>query len=48
MIKNIKRVSGFLGSKGIPVPISDDEIKKILGQMKKVLLVKIWYRIQSW
>ena len=22
MIKNIKRVSGFLGSKGIPVPVS--------------------------
>ena len=23
MIKNIKKVSGFLGSKGIPVPVSD-------------------------
>ena len=34
MIKNIKRVSGFLGSKGIPVPVSDKEIEKILGQMK--------------
>ena len=34
MIKNIKRVSGFLGTKGIPVPVSDKEIEKILGQMK--------------
>jgi len=34
MIKNIKRVSGFLGSKGIPAPVSDNEIEKILGQIK--------------
>ena len=34
MIKNLKRVSGFLGSKGIPVPVSDREIEKILGQIK--------------
>ena len=34
MIKNIKRVTGFLGSKGIPVPVSDKEIEKILGQIK--------------
>ena len=34
MIKNIKKVSGFLGSKGIPVPVSDKEINKILGQIK--------------
>ena len=34
MIKNIKRVSGFLGTKGTPVPVSDKEIEKILGQMK--------------
>ena len=34
MIKNIKRVSGFLGSKGIPAPVSDKEIEKILGQIK--------------
>ena len=34
MIKNIKRVSGFLGSKGIPVQVSDKEIEKILGQIK--------------
>ena len=30
----IKRVSGFLGSKGMPVPVSDQEIEKILGQIK--------------
>ena len=34
MIKNIKRVSGFLGSKGIPAPVSDTEIEKILDQIK--------------
>ena len=33
-IKNIKKVSGFLGSKGVPVPVSDKEIEKILGQIK--------------
>ena len=34
MIKNIKRVSGFLGTKGMPAPVSDKEIDKILGQIK--------------
>ena len=34
MIKGIKKVSGFLGSKGIPAPVSDKEIEKILGQIK--------------
>ena len=34
LIKNIKKVSGFLGSKGSPVPVSDKEIEKILGQIK--------------
>ena len=34
MIKSIKRVSGFLGTKGIPVPVSDKEVEKILGQIK--------------
>ena len=34
MIKKIKKVSGFLGSKGTPVPVSDKEIEKILGQIK--------------
>ena len=39
MIKNIKKVSGFLGSKGTPVPVSDKEIDKILGNIKEGLLV---------
>jgi len=34
MIKNIKKVSGFLGSRGVPVPVSENEINKILGQIK--------------
>ena len=34
MIKNIKKVSGFLGSKGTPVPVSKKEIEKILGQIR--------------
>ena len=34
MIKGIKKVSGFLGSKGIQSPVSDKEIEKILGQIK--------------
>ena len=34
MIKNLKKVSGFLGSKGSPVPVSDKEIEKILGEIK--------------
>ena len=27
-------MSGFLGSRGTPVPVSDKEIEKILGQIK--------------
>ena len=34
MIKNIKRVTGFLGTKGVPIPVSNNEIEKILGQIK--------------
>ena len=34
MIKNLKKVSGFLGSKGTPIPVSGKEIEKILGQIK--------------
>ena len=34
MIKSIKKVSGFLGTKGIPVPVSNKEIEKILGEIK--------------
>ena len=31
----IKRVSGFLGSSDKPTPISDNEIKRILGQVSE-------------
>jgi len=34
LIKNIKKVSGFLGQKGSPVPVSEKEIEKIKGQIK--------------
>ena len=33
MIKNLQKVSGFLGSADKPTPISDSEIKRILGQV---------------
>tara|TARA_B100002051_G_C16546750_1_gene540439 strand:- start:221 stop:745 length:525 start_codon:yes stop_codon:yes gene_type:complete len=32
-IKNIQKVSGFLGPEGNPVPVSEKEIKKIMGQI---------------
>ena len=32
-IKNIQKVSGFLGPEGRPVPVSESEIKKIMGQI---------------
>ena len=34
LVKGIKKVRGVLGTKGIPVPVSDKEIEKILGQIK--------------
>ena len=34
LIKNIKKVSGFLGQKGNPIPISEKEIEKIKGQIE--------------
>ena len=34
LIKNIKKVSGFLGQKGNPIPVSEKEIQKIKGQIK--------------
>ena len=33
LIKNLQKVSGFLGSSDKPTPISDSEIKRILGQV---------------
>ena len=35
MIKNIQKVTGFLGTTGTPVPVSDIEIGKILGNIKE-------------
>ena len=34
-IKNIQKVSGFLGSGDKPTPISDQEIKRILGSVSE-------------
>ena len=38
-IKNIQKVTGFLGTTGNPVPVSDKEIDKIMGNIKEGLLV---------
>jgi len=35
MIKNIQKVTGFLGTTGNPVPVSDIEIGKILANIKE-------------
>ena len=35
MIKNLQKVSGFLGSADKPTPISDSEIERILGQVSE-------------
>jgi len=35
MIKNLQKVSGFLGSADKPTPITDSEIKRILGQVSE-------------
>ena len=32
-IKNIQKVSGFLGPEGKPVPVSENEVKKIMSQI---------------
>ena len=34
MIKNIQKVTGFLGTTGTPTPVSNNEIDKILGNIK--------------
>ena len=38
MIKNINKVSGFLGPAGSPIPVSENEVKKIMGQIKDGIL----------
>ncbi len=35
LIKNLQKVSGFLGSEDKPTPISDKEIQQILGQVSE-------------
>jgi len=35
MIKNIQKVTGFLGSTGNPVPVPDKEIDKIMGGIEE-------------
>jgi transcriptional antiterminator NusG len=35
LIKNLQKVSGFLGSEDKPTPIADNEIKRILGQVSE-------------
>ena len=35
MIKNIQKVTGFLGTTGKPVPVSEKEINKIMGRIKE-------------
>ena len=34
-IKNIQKVTGFLGSTGIPIAVPDKEIEKIMGNIKE-------------
>ena len=35
MIKNIQKVTGFLGTTGTPVPVPEKEIDKIMGRIKE-------------
>ena len=39
MIKNIQKVTGFLGSTGLPTPVSEREIDKIMGRIKEGTLI---------
>ena len=39
MIKNIQKVTGFLGPTGNPVPVPEKEIEKIMGRIKEGTLV---------
>ena len=39
MIKNIQKVSGFLGTAGTPVPVPEKEIDKIMGRIKEGTMV---------
>ena len=35
MVKNIQKVTGFLGTTGNPAPVSEKEIDKIMGRIKE-------------
>ena len=35
MIRNIQKVTGFLGTTGTPIPVSEKEINKIMGRIKE-------------
>ena len=39
MVKNIQKVTGFLGTTGNPIPVPEQEIDKILGNIKEGSLV---------
>jgi len=39
MIKNIQKVTGFLGTTGTPVPVPEKEIDKIMGRIKEGTLI---------
>ena len=44
IIKNLQKVSGFLGSADKPTPISDEEIKRILGQVSESAVTQKLYK----
>ncbi|MEN0654331.1 MULTISPECIES: transcription termination/antitermination protein NusG [Hyphobacterium] len=35
LVKNTPKVTGFLGSASKPIPVSENEVKRILGQMEE-------------
>ena len=39
MIKNIQKVTGFLGSTGTPTPVSENEINKIMGRISEGTMI---------
>ena len=43
LIKNLQKVSGFLGSGENPTPLSDKEIQRILGTGSENALIKNWF-----
>ena len=39
MIKNIQKVTGFLGGAGSPTPVSENEINKIMGRISEGTMI---------